>query len=226
MKKTNVLWFILNSIFLIVFNTFFFMLGGTEHSIAVWTSYGFIHFAYIMLLLTPFLVRKGKSKAVFGLSIYSISSVYFIFALIAGCVFILIARDSFKVAFLTQLCMAGLYGLALITNILANEYTAKAEVKRQSKIDYVKNASAKLKSLSQSVSDREVGKKIEKAYDAVFSSPVKSHPDLMQAESQILASIKALEESISAGDMGNASALADSLLVAVNERNSRLKTHN
>ena len=199
-KKQNVLWIILDLIFLIIFNAMFFILGGTEHRVSVWISYGFVHFAYMMLLLTPAVTRKGKSAAVFGFSIYSISSFYFLLELGVGVVFILVAPESYKAALLVQLCIAGIYGIALIANMIANEHTADAEEKRQYQIDYVKQASADLKSILENVSDKEINKSIEKVYDAIYSSPVKSHPNLAQTESQILVSINELKCVISDGD--------------------------
>lgn len=226
MKKTYVLWAILDLIFLVVFNAFFFILGESGHGASVWISYGFIHLAYLMLLLTPFLVRKGKNAAVFGFSLYSLSSIYFIFELIVGIAFILFSQDDFKVALLVQLCIAGLYGIALISNMIANEHTADAEEKRQHKIDYVKQASVDLKSILESVEDKEAKKKVERVYDALYSSPVKSHPSLAQTESQILMSINELRDTISSGTNDRVIALAESLLIAVNERNRQLQKYN
>ena len=59
MRKKNVLWILLDLVFLIVFNVVFFVAGGTDHPASVWISYGFIHFSYIMLLITPILIRKS-----------------------------------------------------------------------------------------------------------------------------------------------------------------------
>ncbi len=226
MKKTNVLWIILDLIFLIIFNALFFVLGGTEHNVSVWMSYGFIHFAYFMLLLTLVLIRKGKSVAVFGFSLYSISTAYFFIELVTGIIFILVSPESYTAALLVQLCIAGLYGIMLISNMIANERTADAEEKRHYQIAYVKDASAKLKGLLESISDKEAKKKVERVYDAVYSSPIKSHPNLAQMENRILQSINELEDEVSAGNKGNIISLANSLLAAGNERNMRLKTLN
>lgn len=223
MKKTSVLWLLLDLIFLIIFNAVFFVAGGFDHKLSVWISFSFINFAYLMLLITSVLIRKGKSEAVFGFSLYMVSSVYFLVELVVGVVFILINPDSFKAALLVQLCIAGLYGIFLISNMIANENTANAEQKRAYEIDYVKKASSELKRLLDSVDDKEVKKKIEKVYDELYSSPVKSHPDLAQTESQILMSINDLENAVSSGNKGRIISLSDTLLIAVNERNRQLK---
>jgi hypothetical protein len=226
MKKINVLWLILNLIFLIIFNAFFFVLGGVGHNVSVWMSYVFIHFAYLMLLLTSRLIRKGKSSAIFGFSLYSISAGYFLVEFVTGIIFILLSPESYKVAFLIQLCIAGLYVVALISSMIANEHTADAEEKRQYQIEYVKDASAKIKSIAGRINDKGTKKKVEKVYDAIHSSPVKSHPNLAQMESRILLSINKLDDAVSGENKESIISLADSLLAAINERNSRLKKLN
>jgi hypothetical protein len=224
--KKSILQVILGSIFLVIFNVLFFVLGGIEHNASVWLSYGFIHFAYFMLLLTSGLVRRGKSAAVFGFSLHLISMVYFFIALVIGVIFIFFAMDSYTVTLLVQLCLTGVYGVFLVSHMIANEHTADAEEKRQYQIAYVKDASAKLKSLCERVSDKEVKKKVEKVYDAIYSSPVKSYPNLAQIENNILHSINKLEEAISTGNTENILSLVNSLLEAINERNRQLKLLN
>ena len=226
MKKINVLWLILDLIFLIIFNILFFAADSIEYTVSVWFSYAFIHFAYFMLLLTPKLIRPGKSSIVFGFSLYVISSVYFLVEFATGIAFILIPIESCKVSFTVQICIAGLYGIILISHMIANEHTANAEQKRQYQIAYVKDASAKLKKILETINDKEVKKKVERIYDAIYSSPVKSHPNLVQLENGILMSINALEDAVLSGNKDNILSLINSLLGTVNERNMRLKTLN
>ena len=226
MKKTKILRYILYLIFLIVFNAVFFGSGGTERGASVWISYGFIHFAYFMLLLTPKLISGGKSSAVFGFSLYAISAAYFLVQFVTGIIFILISPESYKTAFLVQLCIAGLYGILLISHMIFNEKTAFVEVKRQYQIEYVKDACATLRSSLDRISDKGTKKKVGSVYDALYSSPVKSHPNLAQMENHILLSINEISDAVSAGNNEKIASLADSLLVAVNERNMRLKLLN
>ena len=226
MKKTNVLWIILNLIFLVIFNAVFFVVGGIDHKISVWISYGFIHFAYFMLIVTPVLTRKSKSSALFGFSLYSISSIYFLLELVVGVIFILISFDGYKVAMLVQLIIAGIYGIMLIANMIVNEKTANSEEKRQYEIDYVKKASTQIKGLLGQIQDRDTKKKVEKVYDALYSSPVKSHPNVAQMENRILESINELEDVIFTGNNESIISLTNLLLSAINERNMRLKTLN
>jgi len=279
MKKTTVLWIILDLVFIIVFNTIFFIAGGFHHQFYVWLSYGFIHFSYIMLLLTPLFIRRGKSAALYGFSLYSISSIYFLIEFIIGIAFILFSTEIYKLiyskiiesnraystlsvvykiyltltnsngiseingllnnneliinqknidmaALIVQPIVAGLYVILLVANMIANEHTAEAEEERQPQIAYIKNASEKLKNILERVDDKETKRKIERVYDAVYSSPVKSHPDLAQMECNILFSINELDNTVSARNKESIISLTDSLLAAINERNSRLRILN
>lgn len=226
MKKVNVLWMILDLVFLVIFNVLFFVLGGTARNASVWISFAFIHFSYLMLILTPLFIRKEKNAAIFGFSLYAISSVYFFAALITGVIFVLLSPESYKIALSVQLIIAGLYGVLLISNMISNEHIADAEEARQHQIAYVKNASWKLKALLGKIRDKEVRKKVENVYDAVHASPVKSPPHLSQIESDILQSINELENTIAGGNKDTIILAANSLLETVNERNMQLKTHN
>ena len=133
---------------------------------------------------------------------------------------------AFGIIFAVQLCIAGMYGTALVSNKIANERTAEAEQVRKTQISYIKEASVKVKGLLDSVSDKEAKKKVERVYDALYSSPVKSHPDLEVEESRLLRSIRALEEAVSAGHKDSIIDIAGSLETAIGERNRRLAAYN
>ena len=226
MKKTNILWIILNLIFLVIFNVFFFVLDGIKYNYSTWISYGFIHFAYFMIVFTPLLIRRRKSAAVFGFSLYSISIAYFLIELITGIIFIIISPEKYTVTMLVQLSIAGFYGIILISNMIANEHTANSEEKRQSQISFIKDSSVKLKGLMESTNDKDIKKKIEKAYDAISSSPVKSQRELIEVEYNIFQGINDLEDVIQEDNKGKIITYIDSLLKTINERNMRLNTLN
>jgi len=226
MGKRHVLWIVLALILIALFNTFFFMLGGTDHPASVWISYAFIHFAYGMMVATPFLTRKSKSAAIFGFALATISAVFFFVEFLVALIFILIAPESHTAALLIQLTIIAIYGISLVSHLIANERTADAEEKRAVEIAYVKTASIKLKGMLDRVEDPEAAKKVEKVYDTVYSSPTKSDPSLEQQENFILQSIGQLEMAVIAGNAEHISSLADSLLISVNERNNQLQVIN
>jgi hypothetical protein len=70
------------------------------------------------------------------------------------------------------------------------------------------------------IDDKTVQKKVERVYDVLYSSPVKSSPELESMEVRIQESLRALESAISAGNGENIVALAETLEAMVNERQS------
>lgn len=226
MNKKNVLWLILDLIFLVIFNIVFFVIGGTDHPASVWISYGFIHFAYLMLLVTPKLIRKSSSSAVFGFSLYSISSTYFLIALITGVVFILVRSESFKISLVVQIIIAGIYAIMLVSHMIANEHTADSIERHEMELQYVRESSASLKSIMNRVEDKKVKKQIEKAYDLIHSSQVKSNNSARDYELTVMDLIEVLEQNISRNDLVAASTTIEKIIRNADERNRRVRLGN
>lgn len=221
--KKNVLWILLDLIFLIVFNMVFFIAGGTEHETSVWISYGFIHFAYFMLLITPFLTRKSTNTAVLGFPLYSISSAYFAAAFALGLIFILIHPDSYKASLIVQVIITGIYAVLLISHMIANENTADNIERHETELRYVKETSAKLKGIMESVSDKQLRRKVEELYDLLHSSPAKSNNSVREYELTVLELIDILDENISENDIVAAEKTISKINRNASERNRRLK---
>lgn len=223
MNKKSVLWILLDLVFLIVFNVVFFVAGGTDHPTSVWISYGFIHFAYIMLLVTPLLIRKTTNTAVLGFSLYSISSVYFLVAFVVGLVFIFTHPESFRTTLIVQVIIAGIYAIMLIAHMIANESTADSVERHEIELRYMKDSSAKLKGIMNSISDKTLRKKVERLYDLLHSSPSKTDNSVRDYELTVLELIDTLEEDINKNDISSAEMVINKIEYNANERNRRLK---
>ena len=226
MTKKNILWFILDLIFLVVFNIVFFVLGGTSHPASVWISYVFIHLAYLLMLVTPMLVKNSTSRSVFGFALLSISSAYFLLEFVIGVIFILLRSESYKAALVVQIIIAGVYAVNLVANMIANESTAEREERHESELIYVKTCSAKLKGALEKVNDKDLRKKVEKAYDSVHGSQVKSDPSVMPLERQVDSLIDDLVSCIDQGRLDMASDMALRITSLAEERNRQLKLAN
>jgi hypothetical protein len=226
MNKKSLLWIILDLIFLIVFNVVFFVAGGMSHPASVWIAYAFIHIAYILLLITPFLIREGSSKAIFGASLYSISSAYFLLEFIVGIVFIFLKSDSYKASLIVQVVLAGLYGVLLVSHMIANETTADSVAEHEHELVYVKTCSGKLKGVLDSVSDKALRKKVERAYDVLHGSPVKSNHTVSALEQQVDSLIDELREAVDSGNNDSAAELSDRIVRVAEDRNRQLKSQN
>lgn len=226
MNKKNILWIILDLVFLVIFNVVFFVIGGTEYPVSVWISYGFMHLAYIMLLITPKLIRKSSSSSVFGFSLYSISSTYFLVEFIIGVIFIFAKFESYKGSLIVQIIIGGIYGVMLVSHMIANEYTADSIEQHEKELQYVNECSARLKGIIDQVEDKNIKKKIEKAYDTLRSSQVKSNNAVRDYELTVIDLIDALEQNINRNDLVTASATLDKILKNADERNRRVRLYN
>lgn len=225
MKKT-ILHILLDLVFLAVFNVLFFVVGGTEHISTVWISYAFMHFAYLMVLATSLLIRKSKSKAVFGFSLYSISSVYFFIEFVIGLLFIFKINESYKVALSAQLILAGIYAVILLAHLIANEHTADSIEKQSAEAHYIKEASSRLKGLVGKTDDKDINKKLEKAYDLMHSSPAQSASSVEVFEVKIMREIAELEALVKNDDTIGVSDKIDTITNLIEERNRILQANN
>ena len=216
MSKQNVLWALLDLVFIVVFNVVFFVVGDIEHSVSAWMSYGFIHFAYLMVLATPLLVRKGPSSAVFGFSLYSIAATYFFIELIVGVVFIFLNQEDFKPALVVQVILAGAFLATFLSHMIASERTGDA-------VEYIKTAAARLKSIQGATGDKAADKALEKAYAIVRTSPTRSNAAINPYELKLLDAIELLEVAANANDVEQVKACSAGVITATNERNQRLR---
>lgn len=223
MKKENVLWILLDLIFLVVFNVVFFVIGGQEHPFSTWISYGFIHLSYIMVVITPFLLRKCSSTAVFGFSLYAISSTYFLVEFVVGVVCIFFKSELYKTPLVIQVVIAGIYGVLLLSYLIANERTADRIEKHEEEVSYIKKAASRVKALVGKSTDRKTNKEIEKAYDILHSSPTKSTTSVHTIENSVMDKIAALEDAVDSDNSNVAINLAAEIVALMEERNRKIR---
>ena len=223
MGKKNILWIFLDLVFLVVFNMVFFIAGGIYHPASVWISYGFIHFAYMMLLATSFFIRKSSNAVIFRFSLYALSSMYFFVAFIVGIVFVIMHPESYKASLIIQVVIAGGDAIILLSNMLANENTAESIERHEVELQYVKRSSAMLKGIMDMTDNKTLKKNIEKAYDLLHSSQVKSDNSVYDYEVMVMDLIETLENNVSKNDDEAANAVLEKIIKNANERNRRLR---
>ena len=220
--KKKVLWAILDLIFLILFNIIFFVTLGTEHSFVVWFSYGFIHFAYLLLLLSTFMIKPGKESYVFGLSIFTVTGLYFIIELILGSIIIMSNPSSYKGPILAQVILCGIFLLFLVGTLIANEHTAESLEKHVVESFYIKNEANNIRGLINMTDNKDIKDKLEHIYDLMYSSPMKSSISVKQNESAISKLIDDLRQRINSGD-NDVNSIINQIEQNIIERNNKLK---
>lgn len=222
--KKNFLLFTILSIFLIIFNLLFFLFGdiANNHN-SLWISYGFIHFSYLIFVLSIFTNKKGSGKNGYEASTVFITWKYFVIELIVGCVFIFLNLEGIAIALSSQSILAAIFVILWLSNLLANEHTADSMARQDQEISYIKDCSYKLRLLSQNSADLSTRKIIDKCYDAVSSSPSKSNRNVYDIEIKILNTISELENAVAADNKESIKTISANLLKIVTERNIKLK---
>lgn len=223
MNKKLVLWILLDLIFLIVFNTVFFTAGGFDYPTSAWLSYLFIHFAYIMVLATPFLIRKSNSSAVFTFSVGSISSTYFLIEFVVGVIFIFLKRENIRLALIVQIIIAGAYAIVLLSHLLANERTADSVERREKEVTFIKVASSMVKNLIDKSDNKKSRKEIERVYDLLHSSPTWTNANVNYLEMEIQDYILELESAVMVKDDEAIINISEALIKIVRQRNNEIK---
>lgn len=226
MNNVRGLWVILDLVFLVIFNAIFFLVGGTEHNTTVWISYAFIHFSYIMLLITPYLVTNSNSAYVFGFALMSVSASYFLIEFVVGLICIFAKPEQWVIPFIIQLIIQGLYIITLVSNTIANEHTADNEYKSQVDLQYIKNAAHQLKAVMDSTSDPKSKKMIEKVYDLIQSSPTRSHSSVALIEKDIEMEIMSIDRAACSNDEEQLTLHINRLKNKIAERNRTLQILN
>lgn len=226
MNRKSILYLLLDFVFLAVFNTVFFAVGGTEHCASVWISYGFIHASYLMVLAAPFLVRTSSSRAVFRFSLHSVSAAYFFVEFLVGLVFICAGSESYKASLVVQVVIAGIYAVMLISNLIANEYTADSVERHEDEVAYLKNAASRVKTLVGTASDKKANREIEKVYDVLHASPSRSAAGVKLLEEEIDNKVSNLEDAVAADDTEAIITIAGEVVAMVAERNRKLRLTN
>ncbi len=224
MTKKNILTIILDTVFIVAFNILFFVNKGTNHNAAVWICYGFLLFSYVMILLTPVIEAKGKTAYLSRLSTYSISFIYFVIELVLSVIIFFNDRiiDT-KLIVSIQTILTAIYIIVLVTNLLANDSTAKKQLRHDIENNFIKSISAKAKFIESITTDSKLRSRINDLYYTIHSSPIRSSTDVSVFEKNITDLLNKLEDSVSKNSEKEANELITEIERLVNKRNFMLR---
>lgn len=200
MQKLQFRWFILGLVFLMLFNVLFFLLGGNQPFVSIWITYGFIHLAYLQMMIIPSVVPKSKSMHVFIQSTTLISAVYFIIELFVGVVLILIKSETWIPTLTIQLVLWAACVVMLLLNHFANNHTATIE-KQQSNIQSTFNKSIMALEQAKIGLDEKEKAYLNTLISDLRASPLIANSALQGIEDNIHAECAAIQEAARVGNM-------------------------
>lgn len=226
MKRKNIFWFALDSIFVIVFLVFFFTLSGTVNNTSVWIAFGTILLSYFLLIVTPLFVRRGTASSDYRRPLFVSSFSYFNITFFVNLIVIIAKPEGYTATLLINVALLGIYGIVLLINLLSNEHTAEQEKRRMIELVYVKEAAADLKSLIDIPKDKALRKKIEEAFDLISTSPAKSSPNVKSLEENIIQEINDLSNFDPEKETAEMFKSVEMIISMATKRNTKLQLEN
>ena len=222
MTKKNLLNILLKTIFIIAFNVLFFLNVEFKQSPSVWICYGFVHFAYLMIILIQFIeTNEYISKT----TSYTVSIIYFVVELVFSLIiFIPKVEITTKVTLSIQVIITAIYLFLFIINLLANDTISNKQYVQNIQNDFIKSISAKTKYVESIVNSEKVKSRVNNLYYTIHSSPTKTCEDVSFHEEKIIELINSLEIS---AEQNDEVALVEQIIEIerlVNKRNFILKS--
>lgn len=221
--KSTIIRILLTLLFLAVFNTLFFLLVGTENPTSVWLSYGFVHLAYLTMILLPALGPKGNESFYLSGTVFVQGLAYFLIELAVGVTFIILRQETLTWALLAQALLWFIFMVIILANAWANESTSRSLKKRQDDLQQSLSARMELKKLSAMTSDAGLKHAIISCYDLLTASSSRQTQQSAHLDLEIAQLTRELKQSIMDGTLDRSTTLVEKIKVTIQERNASLK---
>lgn len=221
--KKNIFKVIIALIFLVLFNLLFFLIGGTQQSDVNWTCYGFIHVAYLCILITPLLSKSKKGLEVISYSLYLRATFYFFTELVVGVLCMVIAPESITWPLIIQSVLLAIFLILQFMSALANDATAQSIEKQKEESIYIKDLAQRIKNSMRYISDADTKKQVVRCYDLVNNSPIESFSQAIDAELRLRNAIETLCNAIETGNYQDFGTKIKGVEYAVQDRNTIIK---
>lgn len=194
MKNNKVLYGIIGIVALAIVNVVVF-LSLKEYTTARWINIAGLNLS-IIVFWGAGIITGDKSEKFLGYARFPIVAVYSVLTFIISALFILINVKSVTLSVIVQVILLGLFAIVMCTNTMANN--ASKNITNIDKANYnkVTDMAKRIELIMQSVDDREVYKKIEKAYDSVKNANITLQEDSTQIDNDIMQAIGVLEVAV------------------------------
>lgn len=221
--KTTLIRIVFTLVFLVVFNTLFFLLSGTNNPTSVWVSYAYIHVAYFTILFLPVLKTKGDASYYLSSVLYGQAITYFLLELIAGVVFIIYRMESPVWSLVVQTALWLIFVVLILGNAWANQATAQSLEKRKQDIDAYQSMRMSLKRLMAKTDKPDLKRLIADCSDKLEASSSRQTQESEKIDIEIEQTIASLRQSITGDDVEESTSLARQLAGLIEERKTILK---
>lgn len=199
--------------------------SGTEkYTPSFWVGYVFITLAFLgQLVCSYFALKEEKASSLFyRIPLLTVSYSGLILSFVVGGLCMLLSPLPYFVGVIVCAVLLAVYAIALIKANAAAEIVENVDRKVKAKTLFVKSLSADAEGLLARARSEEAKAACKKVYEAVRYSDPMSNEALAGVESQITLKFGEFANAVTKG-AGNASSLADELVVLIDDRNRKSK---
>lgn len=192
MKNNKVLYSIICVVALIVVNAVTFI-SIKEFTTARWINIGFLNLSVIILLIFSIMYGKKEDKFM-NYSRFPIVGLYSLLAFIISALFIIFNLKNVTITIVVQIILLGLFIIAISLNTMSNNTAKQNRAVDKQNYNKIEDMSKRLFIIMQeNENNRDLYKKIEKAYDDVKNAKISINEDTTQVDNDIIQSIAKIE---------------------------------
>ena len=192
-------WILSTSSLLVILNCIYFYLTGFNHSDVEWTSYLFIHLAYVLMIVMPYFTPKTNNSLIFSYNRSTIAFLYVFVALIVGIASTMLF-NTLTVPMVTQTIVALIFVWTIIYVISTDHLIAKSQESRKIDRQIINYLMHEVEMLMLQTNDITLKKATEHLYDAIKSAQVRSNQNVSYLEMDLIKNLNDLKKIHSSND--------------------------
>lgn len=194
MKNNKVLYGIIGIISLAVLNIIVF-LCIKEYTISRWINIAGLNLSIIMFWGAG-IIAGDESEKFLGYARFPIVTVYSVLTFIISALFILINVNNITLSIIVQIILLGLFIIIICINTMSNNVSKNITNTDKTNYNKIADMAKRIELIMQVVDNKEIYKKIEKAYDTIKNANVTLKEDSTQIDNDIMQAIGAVEVAV------------------------------
>lgn len=230
MKKTFHFYAICWAILLVVFNCVVFLIpneiaGISKFSGSFWVGYVFITLSMIGQLVCAYFAFQQDSlqKFFYNVSLITISYSATILSVVVGAICMAIPFLPPWIGAIVCLLILGFSAVSVIKAKAAVDIVSEIDEKIKAKTFFIKSLTVDAQSLMARANNDPMKSELKKVYEAIRYSDPMSNDALSGIEAQITLKFDALSKAVDSGNGEEVQAVAEDLLILLQNRNSKCK---
>lgn len=206
-----------------IYNLVFFLKDVPDMSTSLWVSYGFVHLAFIMVIVSIILPSQSKERETYTATNVMVSSIYYFVEMAFSIVILFMQLDMFKLTLVIHCILFAAFLFVWVPGLFTQKLSDELDLQRVHGENYVKQCGDIIQTTLSVCTDRDAVKKLERLYGIVKASPVKGNDSTSQLENTILNELTNLLSGVKSLPQQEVFENIEQLVRMVESRNRMLK---